>query len=347
VWDDAMESFAIDDDRVYVTGHSMGGWGSYLMAVLYPDRFAASAPVAGPPTQGLVTGLEYPGCEDLPCYTGTNDGRGKDQYTLRLLENALHVPFAILHGTNDELVPYSGTARQAARLVELNQRHRFYTYPGYEHYSHPIADQWAETARYLHQFVRPENPSLVTYIRDLPFEEATEQVQSDGATLDFDFDSAYWMSGLEVAEGASQARFDGQSFAIPQEPYIVAPDSTVPTAGQTGPYFVTGLQWIDDPASEAPASENVFDATLAGARAVTLDLVRMGLDPDTATGTVSNDAPLTLGLNGDWVGAVFVSVDGVERPFSAGPDGTIEIDLAPGDHEITVVRTAPPNGSLE
>jgi hypothetical protein len=325
----------------------MGGWGSYLMSVLYPDRFAAAAPVAGPPTQGLVTGLDYPGCEDLPCYTGTNDGRGKDQYTLRLLENALHVPIAILHGTDDELVPYSGAARQAARLVELNQRHRFYTYPGYEHYTHPVADQWAETARYLHQFERPENPSVVTYIRDTPFEKATEEVQSGGATLDFDFGNAYWMSGLEVADGASQARFDGQSFAIPQEPYIVAPDSTVPTAGQTGPYVVTGLQWIDDPASEAPAPENAFDATLTGARAVTLDLSRMGLEPDTANGTVSNDEPLTLGLNGDWVGAVFVSVDGVESPYPAGPDGTIEIDLAPGDHEITIVRTAPPKNFVE
>lgn len=127
-----------------------------------------------------------------------------------------------------------------------------------------IADQWAETARYLHQFVRPENPSVVTYIRDIPFEKATEEVQSNGATLDFDFGNAYWMSGLEVAEGASQARFDGQSSAIRQEPYIVAPDSTVPTAGQTGPLFVTGLQWIDDPASEAPAPQNSFDATLTG-----------------------------------------------------------------------------------
>ena len=347
VWADAMNSFAIDDSRVYVTGHSMGGWGSYLLTLLYPDRFAAAAPVAGPVTQGLWSGLEFPGCDGLPCWSGTNDGRPQDQHTRKLLENARHVPYAILQGTDDELVWYTGVARQAERLTQLGYRHRFYTYPGYEHYSHPIADQWAETARYLHQFQRPENPAVVTYIRDIPFEKATEEVQSGGAALDFSFDSAYWMSGLEVAAGASRAIFDGRSLGIPEESYIVAPDTTVPTAGQTGPYVVTGLQWIDDPTSGAPVPENVFEVTLTDAAAVQLDLARMAIDPGSAAGTVTTNVPLELNLNGGWTGAVFVSVNGDGHPYAAGPDGVITIDLPSGTNQIEIVRTAPPRGSFK
>jgi pimeloyl-ACP methyl ester carboxylesterase len=347
VWEDAMESFAINEDRVYVTGHSMGGWGSYLMTLLYPDRFAAAAPVAGPVTQGLWSGLDFPGCDDLPCWTGANDGRPRDQHTRKILENARHVPYAILQGTDDELVWYSGVARQAERLTELGYRHRFYTYPGYEHYSHPIADQWAETARYLQQFTRPRNPSRVSYIRDMPFERATEEVQSGGATLNFDFDSAYWMSELTVADGALQASFDGRSLAIPEEPYLVVPDSTVPTAGQTGPFVVTGLQWLDDPTTEVPSAQDAFEATLNGASAVRLDLARMDIDPGSASGTVSTDVPLELRLDGDWLGAVFVEVDGFQHPYAAGNDGVIAIELAPGSHEIQIVRTTPLKGRFQ
>lgn len=37
----------IDDTRIYVTGHSMGGLGTWGMSTAYPDYFAASAPISG------------------------------------------------------------------------------------------------------------------------------------------------------------------------------------------------------------------------------------------------------------------------------------------------------------
>lgn len=39
--------YAIDEDRVYLTGHSMGGYGTWSIAVNHPKMFAAIAPVAG------------------------------------------------------------------------------------------------------------------------------------------------------------------------------------------------------------------------------------------------------------------------------------------------------------
>ncbi len=43
----AVDQYNIDPDRVYITGLSMGGGGTWNMSTRYPDRFAAAVPIAG------------------------------------------------------------------------------------------------------------------------------------------------------------------------------------------------------------------------------------------------------------------------------------------------------------
>jgi len=44
---DALEKeFNIDRRRIYITGHSMGGTGTYSIIATQPDRFAAAAPLS-------------------------------------------------------------------------------------------------------------------------------------------------------------------------------------------------------------------------------------------------------------------------------------------------------------
>lgn len=45
--DQLKESYDIDEDRIYLTGLSMGGYGTWYTAMAAPDRFAAIAPVCG------------------------------------------------------------------------------------------------------------------------------------------------------------------------------------------------------------------------------------------------------------------------------------------------------------
>jgi predicted peptidase len=45
--DEILSNYAVDPDRVYLTGYSMGGSGVWYLAYEYPDRFAAIAPMAG------------------------------------------------------------------------------------------------------------------------------------------------------------------------------------------------------------------------------------------------------------------------------------------------------------
>ncbi|TAL22333.1 MAG: hypothetical protein EPN99_06105, partial [Frankiales bacterium] len=320
VWDDVLSTFAVDEDRVYVTGHSMGGWASYLLSILYPDRFAAALPYAGVPTQGLWAGCEF----DDNCWQGTNGGNAKDQWTTPLLENLRNVPIAISHGALDELVPVTGVTRQAEKLATLGYRYRYYLFPTYEHYSHPIHDEWAEGARYASEFTRDENPARVTYLRSMPFERTVETGPDQGrpyAGLDFSFDSAYWMSGLSPVDGQrGVAKVDAVSLAKAAAPVLTVPEAGGPAAlGQLGPYAMQGLRWTADPLAAAPAAVNGFTATLTGASAVAFDLARMGISASApVTGAVTTEAPLALSLRGGWTsvpavtGATVTSlVDGV------------------------------------
>ncbi len=45
--DDVIARHAVDTNRVYLTGLSMGGYGTWSLAAQYPGRFAAIAPICG------------------------------------------------------------------------------------------------------------------------------------------------------------------------------------------------------------------------------------------------------------------------------------------------------------
>jgi predicted peptidase len=45
--DDVVSRYDVDTERIYLTGLSMGGYGTWALAGRYPDRFAAIAPVCG------------------------------------------------------------------------------------------------------------------------------------------------------------------------------------------------------------------------------------------------------------------------------------------------------------
>ena len=45
--DEIVEKYKIDKDRIYVTGLSMGGFGTWSLAAHPPNRFAAIVPICG------------------------------------------------------------------------------------------------------------------------------------------------------------------------------------------------------------------------------------------------------------------------------------------------------------
>jgi hypothetical protein len=341
VWADSHQLFSVDPNRTYIAGHSMGGWASYLLPIEHPDWFAAAYPASGPVTQGAYTGVDFSGCDSFQlggtglCYTDANGGNARAEYTLPLLDNLKWVPYAIYQGTNDELVPTTGVTLNVKRLQDLGYRYRYYLFPGQEHYGPPIVEQWVAGADYEHQFVRNPNPPEVAYIRSMVFEKAINQVNSGGVQFNFEFNHAYWMSGLTpVDANHGVAKFDGRSLAIRDPVRTALPETGAPAGPQQGyPYAMAGQRWL---LGRGPSTSNGFQATLSGASAVTLHTVRMHInDRRRVRGNVSTDSGLSLTLDGNWPSSVSVQIDGSAVPVQLSP-GAIEVTVPAGQHTISI-----------
>lgn len=93
--DDVQARYRVDAERVYLTGHSVGGNGAWYVAYRHPERFAAVIPMAGPTIPWWATRLK-----DVPVWA--------------------------FHGARDSIVPLSESVemvealrREGAREVEL------------------------------------------------------------------------------------------------------------------------------------------------------------------------------------------------------------------------------------
>ena len=111
--DEVMERHAVDSDRVYLTGLSMGGYGVWHLAAKHPERFAAVVPICG-------GGLASQGFPDKVCAL-------KD------------VPVWAFHGADDEVVPLSESRRLCERLRECGGKVELTVYQGVGH------DSWTRT----------------------------------------------------------------------------------------------------------------------------------------------------------------------------------------------------------
>ena len=123
--DEIEGTLRVDAKRIYLTGLSMGGFGTWDLGLTQPDRFAALAPVCG----GMNT--------ITPLLNRRHPTKGKIQKNL---------PIWVFHGEEDSTVLPEESRRAVALLRRLgNKKARLTTYPETGH------DSW--TATY-------ENPEL-------------------------------------------------------------------------------------------------------------------------------------------------------------------------------------------
>lgn len=106
--DEMKENYRVDADRVYLTGLSMGGFGTWSSALEYPDLFAAIAPICGKGNPNEA-------------------GRIKD------------VPTWAFHGAKDEVVPLSGSTDMINAMKNRGGNPKLTVYPEAGH------DSWTES----------------------------------------------------------------------------------------------------------------------------------------------------------------------------------------------------------
>jgi predicted peptidase len=106
--DEIGAKYKIDPDRVYVTGLSMGGFGSWRMAYYVPDRLAAIAPICG----------------------------GSETYFAKRFK---HLPVWAFHGAQDKSVPLERSQAMIDALKKEGAEPKFTIYPDAAH------DSWTAT----------------------------------------------------------------------------------------------------------------------------------------------------------------------------------------------------------
>lgn len=107
----ALAISGVDRHRVYLTGHSMGGHGTWHLGANDPDGFAAIAPSAG-----WISFDTYPGPRPGGARRALWQAADGASRTRRLLDNLAQLPIFILHGTADDNVPVE-QARQMQKLL--------------------------------------------------------------------------------------------------------------------------------------------------------------------------------------------------------------------------------------
>jgi predicted peptidase len=106
--DHVIKKYKVDRDRVYLTGLSMGGFGTWALAAHSPDRFAALAPICG----------------------------GGD---VVMAKRVAHLPIWVFHGAKDPVVPINGSQEMVDAVKKNGGNIRFTVYPDARH------DSWTAT----------------------------------------------------------------------------------------------------------------------------------------------------------------------------------------------------------
>jgi predicted peptidase len=104
ILDEVQKDYKTDKKRVYLTGLSMGGFGTFSLAAAYPDRWAAIAPICG--GGDPKTAAKF---KDLPCWC--------------------------FHGDADKTVSVEKSRAMIKALKDARGSPRFDEYPGIDHNS--------------------------------------------------------------------------------------------------------------------------------------------------------------------------------------------------------------------
>ena len=121
--DHVIANYPVDATRIYLTGLSMGGYGSWKLAASHPKRFAAAAPICG----------------------------GGDPSNAKKL---LDLPLWVFHGDADKVVPYRNSVAMVEAIKKAGgKKIKFTTYKDVGHnswsatYANPELFKWFDKHR--------------------------------------------------------------------------------------------------------------------------------------------------------------------------------------------------------
>jgi len=317
-WRDLETRVDIDRSRVTISGYSMGGFGTCMLAAQCPDLFGRGFSVVGPPSEDPIEGLTG-GLLKAPSKL-TNDLFGGEgggdvlnvfaqdpESALEITDNLRHVPMLIWNTVGDPLVPVLSPENYARKLRRHGYRYQFDVFPVATHLSLGIRDQWDRAPEFIARGKVIRNPRRVTY-RQVP--------ELDHPEVGLVHDGAYWVSDIVTQDGEDAGLVDALSLA---DGYGDPNLRRFRRVGQTPQRHLSrGLQWEQPDIDQRRGPENALEVTLEGVAEATLWVEEAGLDTDTElTLRIDSDSEATLTL--------------------ATPFDTHEIEVSEGESTETLV----------
>lgn len=123
--DHIASKYAVDTKRIYVTGLSMGGYGTWALITNHPEKFAAAAPICG-------------GGDPISILLANSQRRGQ----------IASLPIWNFHGLKDDVVLPQRSEVMVEAISNIGGKIRYTAYPDAGH------DSWTETYN---------NPDLYTW----------------------------------------------------------------------------------------------------------------------------------------------------------------------------------------
>jgi predicted peptidase len=131
--DDVLAKYSVEQDQVYLTGLSMGGYGAWGWASANPERFAALVPICG---------------------------GGEPRSASRRLKN---MPIWVFHGAKDATVPIHESEQMVEALKTAgNTEIKFTVYPEANHDSWTVTYDNPELYEWLLEHKRPKTEPVAT-----------------------------------------------------------------------------------------------------------------------------------------------------------------------------------------
>lgn len=193
----AKEIYKPDPRKIYLTGHSMGGHGTWYLGATYPDQFAAIAPCAGypdlleyrnsfiqrrlqEPEKMEQAGIPRKTIERMmrPEFTTPVSDMiqraGNPSRTLKLIRNYLQSGVYILHGEIDDVVPTFIAREMRERLGRFHPDFVYYEYPGGTHWYGDHSVDWPP----IFDFFKRRTLPLGSEIKNFEFYTASPGVSA-------------------------------------------------------------------------------------------------------------------------------------------------------------------------
>lgn len=311
-WADAAARYNIDFDRAFITGYSMGGYGTYKLASQYPDLFVKGFSVVGPPDEKALAGT-------------LGEEFGTVHNAERITDNLRNIPIRLWNGANDELVPVTGVIRYEQQLRDHGYRHELDVFPGYDHFAFALLDEWGPAREFLNSengnttTPTPTPTSTSTFTSTSTSTEHPPQVTyravpaMDNETLGLVHDGAYWVSDIDVADGTDSGLVDVRSLAFDKAP--PGDDDYRGFGDEPTPHTKRGTRWKKR--AIGPSPKNALDITLETVENVTIWVEAAAIDPE---------KPITLSVESNTAATITL----------AAADDSVELRVPTGHSERVV-----------